>query len=100
MNRLFCSPFGRQCDITAAPRAPATKWCSCYNARYKTVANSLIVPIRHAQPDDLPAIVAIYNASIPGRMATADTEARRDLPGSLESRQAAVTVVLGNAIGE
>jgi len=31
------------------------------------------VPIRHAQPDDLEAIVAIYNASIPGRMATADT---------------------------
>ena len=32
------------------------------------------MPIRHALPDDLPAIVAIYNASIPGRMATADTE--------------------------
>jgi phosphinothricin acetyltransferase len=31
------------------------------------------VPIRHAQPDDLETIVAIYNASIPGRMATADT---------------------------
>ena len=30
--------------------------------------------LRHAQPPDLPAIVAIYNASIPGRMATADTE--------------------------
>lgn len=30
------------------------------------------MPIRHAVPDDLPAIVAIYNASIPGRMATAD----------------------------
>ncbi len=30
--------------------------------------------IRHAVPADLPAIVAIYNASIPGRMATADTE--------------------------
>ena len=30
--------------------------------------------IRHAQADDLAAIVAIYNASIPGRMATADTE--------------------------
>jgi len=34
-----------------------------------------IVPIRHAQLADLPAIVAIYNASIPGRMATADTVA-------------------------
>jgi phosphinothricin acetyltransferase len=28
--------------------------------------------IRHARRDDLPEIVAIYNASIPGRMATAD----------------------------
>lgn len=32
------------------------------------------MPIRHALAADLPAIVAIYNASIPGRMATADTE--------------------------
>ena len=31
--------------------------------------------IRHAVAGDLPAIVAIYNASIPGRLATADTEA-------------------------
>jgi phosphinothricin acetyltransferase len=31
------------------------------------------MPIRHAQPADLPVIVDIYNASIPGRMATADT---------------------------
>ncbi|HVF62493.1 MAG TPA: GNAT family N-acetyltransferase [Casimicrobiaceae bacterium] len=31
------------------------------------------MPIRHAQAADLPAIVAIYNASIPGGMATADT---------------------------
>ena len=30
--------------------------------------------IRFATPADLPAIVAIYNASIPGRLATADTE--------------------------
>jgi phosphinothricin acetyltransferase len=30
------------------------------------------VPIRHAQAADLADIVAIYNASIPGRMATAD----------------------------
>ena len=30
--------------------------------------------IRNARPDDLAAIVAIYNASIPGRLATADTE--------------------------
>jgi len=31
------------------------------------------LPIRTAQPADLPDIVAVYNASIPGRMATADT---------------------------
>jgi L-amino acid N-acyltransferase YncA len=38
--------------------------------------------IRDAVEADLSAIVAIYNASIPGRLATADTEAV-----SLESRQ-------------
>ena len=32
------------------------------------------MPIRHAVAADLPAIVDIYNSSIPGRMATADTE--------------------------
>jgi L-amino acid N-acyltransferase YncA len=32
------------------------------------------VTIRAAQAADLPVIVSIYNASIPGRMATADTE--------------------------
>jgi L-amino acid N-acyltransferase YncA len=32
------------------------------------------MPIRLAVPADLPAIVSIYNASIPGRMATADVE--------------------------
>ena len=30
------------------------------------------MPIRHAEIVDLPEIVAIYNASIPGRTATAD----------------------------
>jgi len=30
--------------------------------------------VRDATPSDLPAIVQIYNAAIPGRMATADTE--------------------------
>ena len=30
--------------------------------------------IRHATAADLPAVVAIYNASIPGQMATADVE--------------------------
>lgn len=39
--------------------------------------------IRDAVIADLPAIVAIYNAAIPGRMATADTE-----PISVESRTA------------
>src|SRR6185295_19383940 len=38
--------------------------------------------IRNADTTDLPAIVDIYNAAIPGRLATADTE-----PVSLESRQ-------------
>ena len=37
--------------------------------------------IRDAAADDLPAIVAIYNDTIPGRMATADTE-----PVSVKSR--------------
>ena len=32
------------------------------------------LPIRYATETDLPAIVAIYNAAIPARMATADTE--------------------------
>jgi phosphinothricin acetyltransferase len=30
--------------------------------------------VRDARPSDLPAIVAIYNAAVPGRAATADTE--------------------------
>ena len=38
--------------------------------------------IRHAAVTDLPAIVEIYNASIPSRVATADLE-----PVSVESRQ-------------
>ena len=37
--------------------------------------------VRDATLDDLPAIVAIYNATIPGRMVTADTE-----PVSVESK--------------
>lgn len=39
--------------------------------------------MRHARESDLPAIVQIYNASIPSRRATADTE-----PVSVESRKA------------
>ena len=38
--------------------------------------------IRTAVDADLPSIVAIYNAAVPGRMATADTE-----PVSVESRR-------------
>ena len=38
--------------------------------------------IRHAHAADLPAIVAIYNSAIPGRMATADTS-----PVTVESRE-------------
>jgi phosphinothricin acetyltransferase len=40
------------------------------------------VTIRAATEDDLPAIVEIYNAAIPGRMATADLD-----PVSAESRR-------------
>jgi L-amino acid N-acyltransferase YncA len=39
--------------------------------------------LRNAVEADLPAIVAIYNAAIPGHLATADTE-----PVSVESRRA------------
>jgi len=38
--------------------------------------------IRHAAAGDLPAIVEIYNASIPGRLATADTQ-----PVTVEQRR-------------
>jgi len=41
------------------------------------------MPIRDARVEDLPAIVAIYNAAIPGRLATADLE-----PVSVDSRRA------------
>jgi phosphinothricin acetyltransferase len=40
------------------------------------------MPIRPATRADLPAIVEIYNAAIPGRMATADTA-----PVTVESRE-------------
>ena len=39
------------------------------------------IQIRHAERDDLPRIVEIYNATIPSREVTADTE-----PVSVESR--------------
>jgi len=41
------------------------------------------VKIRHAERNDLASIVAIYNAAIPGRTATADTQ-----PIPIESREA------------
>lgn len=41
------------------------------------------VRIRFAEADDLPAVVKIYNGSIPGRLATADTESV-----TVESRRA------------
>src|SRR5438067_12809038 len=43
---------------------------------------SASMTVRDATRADLPTIVAIYNAAIPGRMATADTE-----PVSPQSRQ-------------
>ncbi len=55
----------------------------CYNSRHRFVANPPTVPIRFAQASDLPWIVEIYNASIPGRMATADT-----VPVTVAAREA------------
>jgi phosphinothricin acetyltransferase len=43
--------------------------------------DAITMKIRDAKQTDLPGIVAIYNASVPGRMATADLE-----PISVESR--------------
>jgi len=43
--------------------------------------NTTALVLRTAEEVDLPAIVEIYNATIPGRMVTADTE-----PVSVESR--------------
>jgi phosphinothricin acetyltransferase len=40
------------------------------------------LPVRDARDDDLPAIVAIYNSIVPGRMVTADLD-----PVSVESRR-------------
>jgi L-amino acid N-acyltransferase YncA len=47
------------------------------------MALSEILVIRDAVDSDLPSIVEIYNAAIPGRLATADTE-----PVSVTSREA------------
>src|SRR4051794_39589045 len=75
-------PYGTRHHVTTGVFSPATKGCDCYNGSYRFVANPPIVPIRHAQADDLAAVVAIYNAAIPGRMATADVE-----PVTVESRR-------------
>ncbi len=45
--------------------------------------NGITITIRHASEADLPRIVAIYNAAIPSRIATADTA-----PVTVESRRA------------
>ncbi len=42
---------------------------------FRGVGSSMGLQIRHGESRDLAAIVAIYNAAIPGRLATADTEA-------------------------
>jgi L-amino acid N-acyltransferase YncA len=62
--------------------------------------------IRHANEADLPAIVAIYNASIPGRRATADTspvsvDQRREWFASFDraSRPIWVAEGAGNVVG-
>lgn len=64
-----------------------------------------VLEIRLAQAGDLPAIVDIYNASIPGRLATADTEPvsveqRREwFEGHSEKRPIWVAVVDGSVAG-
>jgi L-amino acid N-acyltransferase YncA len=49
----------------------------------KIFFKTAVMTIRHANETDLSTIVAIYNAAIPSRLATADLE-----PVSLESRRA------------
>jgi hypothetical protein len=51
------------------------------NVRRLTVESRMPLTHRAATRNDLPQIVAIYNATIPTRMVTADTE-----PVSVESR--------------
>ncbi len=62
---------------TSTYRITTTKVVLFLNIFCETAA----MTIRHATEVDLPAIVAIYNAAIPSRMATADLE-----PVSVESR--------------
>lgn len=72
-ERTACPPSGTQRKVTATAFSGATNGCDCYNGRVHFVAISPIVPIRDAQTTDLATVVDIYNAAIPGRMATADT---------------------------
>lgn len=72
-ERTSGSPSGTPWHVTTGVFSWATKAGVCYTGRAGFVAISPNVPIRHAQTTDLPEIVAIYNASIPGHMATADT---------------------------
>ena len=69
-------------NCNRAPFRAATKWTPLLHFLSRNVAFLPNVTPRHAQAADLPAIVAIYNASIPGRTATADTE-----PVSVSSRE-------------
>lgn len=57
----WCSPGQRIPDRSVESGATVLQICETIDPM-----------IRHARPADLAAIVAIYNASIPGRMATAD----------------------------
>ena len=77
----MCGALGT--EVLGVPRAPdctrpsdggAKKTAGLLHFGARIVANLPIVTLRHAQAADLPEIVAIYNASIPGRLATADTE--------------------------
>ncbi len=72
-ERTNRSLSGTPCNVTTGAFSRAINGCDCYNECRGFVANSPTMPIRIAQPADLPSIVAIYNAAIPGRMATADT---------------------------
>ena len=72
-ERTNRSLSGTPCNVTTGAFSRAINGCDCYNECRGFVANSPTMPIRIAQPADLPSIVAVYNAAIPGRMATADT---------------------------
>jgi phosphinothricin acetyltransferase len=81
---LIARPF-KERYFRQPPAGPALKVYTRGGAfRHAAAALLQSLPQRHCHPvsmaisfasaSDLPAIVAIYNAAIPGRMATADTE--------------------------